>query len=360
MRFFCSFLFLISFTYRCAIAQPDIRPVKLGAVLPLSGDLAYYGNEIKNGLVLAQLHSAHPVELVLEDAPLLGNQILSAFEKLVKVHRIDCLAGNFSNQGMLLMSPGIDRYQIPSFHTAAADDQILGASDWIFTSNVRTADEARAVAEYAFNSLRARRAAVLAIETSFGAGYRKAFISRFQELGGHVVADEQQQTTGLDVRTQMLKVRGAKPDVVFLATFGPYLGMAARQLRQLGVGSSLLTVYEVEDPSVVATAGKDALQGIRYFVSYAENREFEQNYRAHFGAEPQTFARNAYDAARLLVDTTVRCNFERQCAKAQLYRVRGYQGVSGSFDIDADGGTRKSLHLHQYRDGAFRVDQQRR
>jgi len=255
---------------------------------------------------------------------------------------------------MLLMSPGIDRSQLPAFHTAAADDQILGASEWIFTSNVRTADEAHAVAEYAFSTLGARRAAVLAVETSFGLGYRRAFIDRFQELGGEIVADELQQTSELDVRSQALKLRAATPDMIFLATFGPYLGVATRQLRQFGVTSPLLTVYEVEDPSVLASAGKNALEGTQYFVSYSTNEEFEQSYRARFGTEPRTFARNAYDAARILVDATVSCNFDRSCTRAQLHRIKNYQGASGTFDIEADGGARKSLYLHEFRNGAFR------
>ena len=156
------------------------RTVTLGAVLPLSGDLAYYGNEIRNGLLLAKEHSKYPVDIRVEDAPLLGGQILTAFEKLVTVDKVDALAGNFSNPGMLMISRGIEHHLLPAFHTAAADDQILAASDWIVTSNVRTADEACAVAEHVFNKVGARKAAVLAVETSFGLGYRKAFISRFQ------------------------------------------------------------------------------------------------------------------------------------------------------------------------------------
>jgi branched-chain amino acid transport system substrate-binding protein len=343
----------VALTQTRAGAEP--RPVRLGAVLPLSGDLAYYGSEIRNGLLLAQEDSTQPVELAIEDAPLLGNRILTAFEKLLRVDRIDCLAANFSNQGMLLMADSINRHQLPAFHSAAADEQILAASEWIFTSNVRVADEAYAVAEHVFNVLKARRAAVLAVQTSFGLGYRKAFMQRFEQLGGQVVADEVQEVSDLDVRTQALRVRAAKPEVVFLATFGPLLGSAVKQMKQLGVTTPLLTVYEAEDPSVVASAGTSALEGIRYFVSYSGVSKFEQRYRERFGEEPQTFARNAYDAAQLLIEATVACNFDRMCVRERLYEVRGYRGVSGTFDIEADGGTKKAFHLHEYRQGRFRA-----
>jgi branched-chain amino acid transport system substrate-binding protein len=336
-------------------AGAEPRPVRLGGVLPLSGDLAYYGSEIRNGLLLAQEDSAHPVELAIEDAPLLGHRILTAFEKLLRVDRIDCLAANFSNQGMLLMADSIKRHQLPAFHSAAADQQILDASEWIFTTNVRVADEASAAAEYVFNVLKARRAAVLAVQTSFGLGYRKAFIQRFEALGGQVVADEQQDISDVDVRTQTLRVRAAKPEVVFLATFGPFLGNAVKQMKQLGVTAPLFTVYEAEDPSVVATAGTSALEGIRYFVSYSQGSTFEQRYRERFGTEPQTFSRTAYDAAQLLIEATVPCNFDRMCVKERLYEIRGYRGVSGTFDIEADGGAKKVFHLHEYRHGRFQA-----
>lgn len=350
---YLAILILLVVALTGAHSDSRMRPVRLGAVLPLSGDLAFYGSEIRNGLLLAQEDSKHPVELAIEDAPLLGNQILTAFEKLLKVDRIDCLAGNFSNQGMLLMADGINRHRLPAFHSAAADEQILAASEWIFTTNVRIADEAHAAAEYAFNNLKARRAAVLAVHTSFGLGYRQAFIQRFQELGGQVVADEWQETSEFDVRTQALRVRSTKPEVIFLATFGPYLGMAVRQMKQLGLTAPLFTVYEVEDPSVVSTAGARPLEGIRYFVSYSRSPKFEQRYRERFGAEPQTFSRSAYDAANLLIEATLGCNFDRLCVKERLYQIRGYKGVSGVFDIEADGGTRRAFFLREYRDGRF-------
>jgi branched-chain amino acid transport system substrate-binding protein len=141
--------------------------------------------------------------------------------------------------------------------------------------------------------------------------------------------------------------------VTFLATFGQYLGVAARQLRNLGAKTPLLTVYEVEDPSVVAVAGKDALEGIRYLVSYTGDDAFERSYEERFGEKPHTFSRNAYDAARLLIDATVRCDFDRPCIREQLYRVRSYQGASGTFDIEPDGGSRKRFYLSEFKDGRF-------
>ena len=304
-------------------------------------------------MLLAKEKSEHPVEIFFQDAPLLGHKILSGFNHLVSIEHIDGIAGNFSNQAMLSMSPGIDRLQIPSFHSAAADEQIVDASDWILTTNVRISDEARRVAEYIYSDLGLRRAAVMAAETSFGLGYHKAFIRRFKELGGEIVADHIHSVTDYDARSLLTKIRASKPEVIFFGTFGAYLGSAIRQTKELGIMVPIFTVYEAEDQSVVDSAGTNALEGIRYFVSYDQHPEFEKLYFARFNRKPTTFARNSYDASSLLIQANIECNFERFCVKNWLYRVKGFEGVSGKFDIQSDGATNKNLFMHEYRNGKF-------
>jgi branched-chain amino acid transport system substrate-binding protein len=340
-------------TASIAYTESEARAVRLGAVVPLSGDLAHYGNEIKNGMQLAQEQSEYPVKLFFEDAPPLGHKIMSGFNQLVSIDQIDGIAGNFSNQAMLSMAPGIERLQLPAFHTAAADEQILAASDWVLTTNVRISDEARKVAEHMHAELGFRRVAVLAAETSFGQGYRKAFVARFKELGGEIVADQIHSVTDSDMRTLISKIRLSKPEAIFLGTFGSFLGNAVRQIKQQGIKAPLFTVYEAEDQSVIDSAGTSALEGIRYYVSYTSQRQFEDLYLARFKHMPSTFARNSYDATRLLTQGNIECAFERICVKNWLYRVKNFQGVSGTFDIESDGGTKKKLFMHEFRDGKF-------
>lgn len=329
------------------------RTLKIGAVLPLSGPLTYYGTEIKNGILLAQEQSLMPVQLFFEDAPILGEQILSAFNHLTNINKIDAIAGNFSNQAMLLMANGINRLQIPTFHTAAIDEQILASSDWIFSTNVRVADEAHKIAERLFFEKKIKRVAVLAVETSFGLGYRKAFIAKFEELGGVIVADELHQVGELDFRTQILKLKSKNPEAYFLATFGNYLGNAVKQIKNLQISELLFSVYETEDQSVLESAGAKALEGIEYFVSYQENLEFAASYFKRFNKTPTTFAMNAYDATQLLIQAYQHCKFDRVCVKDQLYKTKNYQGVSGRFDIHKDGGSRKQFILHGFHNGKF-------
>jgi branched-chain amino acid transport system substrate-binding protein len=238
--------------------------------LPLSGNLASYGEQIRHGMELAAADlktEGIEIALHLEDTPMSGPGVLSAFRKLIDSMKVSGIAGNFSNVAMLTMAPALRKSQVVAMHTAAMDDEILAAgSGSVFSTNTKVRDEAARMAKYAFDS-GYHRVAVVTIETNFGVEYRKHFKLAFEALGGRIVADERNQLGDIDYRTQLTRVRAAKPDAIFAATFGHFLGLTIRQARELGEKSQLLSVYEAEDDSVLAAAGPHA-NGLRYFVSY--------------------------------------------------------------------------------------------
>jgi branched-chain amino acid transport system substrate-binding protein len=330
------------------------RPLRLGAVLPLSGDLAHYGVEIRNGIELAREDADDSIELYFEDAPLTGARIISALEVLVARRKIDAIAGNFSNVAMLSMAPRLSALRIPTFHTAASDDDILASSTWIFSTNVRVRDEGSHVASYLRDELGILRAAVFSAEINFGVGYKKAFEERFRWLGGKISSGEEHSITTFDFRAQLTRMLESKPEAIFLGTFGPFLGAAVKQLRELGAQVPLFTVYEAEDPSVVDSAGAKNLEGIRYFVTYSGDDKFEERYQQRYGSRPGTFSRNAYDATTLLVRAIRSCDFDKECVKKELYGINSYSGVSYVISIEPDGAAVKPFILRGFEGGEFR------
>jgi hypothetical protein len=47
------------------------------------------------------------------------------------------------------------------------------------------------------------------------------------------------------------------------------------------------------------------------------------------------------------------CNSDPDCAKRYLYQVKSYVGASGTFTIEADGGTQREFVLKTVRGGNF-------
>ena len=338
--------------------RPDA--IHLGAFLPLSGNLASYGEQIRHGIELAAADltaEGNAIALHFEDTPMSGPGVLSAFRKLNDSLKVSGIAGNFSNVAMLTMAPVLRRSQVVAMHTAAMDDEILSAGQGsCFSTNTRVRDEAARMAKYAFDS-GYQRVAIVTIETNFGIEYRKHFKAAFETLGGSVVADESYQLGDIDYRTQLARVRAAQPDAIFAATFGHFLGLTIRQARELGEKAQILSVYEAEDESVLSAAGRHA-DGLRYFVSYdpsgtEASLQVRNRLAQRLGKTPSTFSLNAYDATILLAKALISCQAKKPCVSDWLRRVKTYEGVSGVFSIAADGAAERSFHLREIRGGRF-------
>lgn len=334
--------------------------IRLGATLPLTGNLATYGSLIKDGIELAaeELRTEGVnVKIIYEDVPVPGPAALTAINKLVGENKIHGLAGNFWNPAIPIMASVIMKNKIVSFHTAAADDLILEAGDYIVSTNTKIKDEAFHLAEYAFNELGARKASVLYISTTFGDHYQTHFINRFKELGGEIAFVDKTNLGETDLKATLLRVRSSKPDIFFAAYFGNNLGITLKQAREVGIQQPILSVYESEDPSVIETAGK-ASEGLRFFVPEPEVESekvatFRANFKKRFQYEPRVLGANAYDATQLLVRALLKCNSESECAKDEIYKTKEYDGGSGLFSIDREGAAKKSFVLKTVKDGKF-------
>lgn len=295
-------------------------------------------------------------ELFIEDTPFSGAGVISSINRLLNANQVDAIAGNFSNMAMFAMGNILERAKIPTFHTAAVDPAIANFPRYVFSTNVRIKDEAYHLAQYLYGQ-GYKRAGVITIQTNFGESYRDFFEERFLQLGGEIVASESFQIQDIDYKSQLTKLREKKPDVLFAACFGGFLGRVLKQTRELKMPAPVYSVYESEDRSVL-DASQGAADGLRYFVSISDANasfiEFRRRYLDKYKREPGTFAANAYDATILLGRAFKRCSMDRGCVVDELYRTRGFNGVSGLISIEHDGVALKSFVLKEVRDGEFR------
>lgn len=248
----CSIALVTTLVPFLVSAQPKI---KIGATLPLTGNLSSYGENIRRGIEFAIEDSSQEESKIIfspEDTPMSGAGVLSVFNKLRSANKIQAIAGNFSNVAMLALAPELGRNKIIAMHTAALDDDILAASHgWIFSTNTRISDEAREIAQYAYNQKGARAASVITIQTNFGLSYQKYFVEEFTRLGGTIVSSEFYQLGETDYKAQLTRIKSTNPDFLFAATFGHFLGLTLKQGREMGIKCPVFSVYESEDDSVI-------------------------------------------------------------------------------------------------------------
>ena len=355
--FICNCFVFLFLALNSFASEPN--SIRLGLISPLSGEWGAYGQHIKEGVELAQSDlevGGLATKIFYEDA-CLPVQARGAVTRLISVDRIDGLVGSYCVVGLMAAAPLVEKSQLPSFHTSIVPQEMLDTGSYIFTTNARISDEAKKAAEYAFNQLKARKAAILYLTTQWGEEYQHFFAEKFSELGGEITGIQKNPIGGNDTRSQLTLLKKGNPDVLFIANVGSELANALKQARILGVGKSILSVNEAEEKEVVDIA-KEAAEGLQFFVpepreETTDMKKFSSKFIKRFRHKPHALARQSYDATILLASALSECDRDRRCVANKLYQVDNYSGASGVFSIQKDGGTRRSFILKVVKNGRF-------
>lgn len=339
--------------------KPNTSPIRLGMVAPLSGDFAPYGEHIRRGIQLAigdLASSGIKAELFSEDA-CLPAQERAALSKLVSVDRIQGLAGSYCVIGMVASASILEAARVVSFQTSGGTKEILDAGDYLFTTAARTKDEAEKLAEYAYQTLGLRKAAVLYLTTQWGEEFSTDFSQRFAALGGRITATATNPIGITDFRTELTRLRSPDPDALIIVHLASTLGGALKQARQVGFTKQFLATTDAEEQSVIDVAGPSA-EGLKFLApepaeETPQMKQFAQRFQNKFGNAPHPLSRHSYDATMLIAGALQDCRLEAECAKGRMYKTKNYAGASGTFSIDPDGGTRRDFVLKTVKDGRF-------
>ncbi|MBI4281089.1 penicillin-binding protein activator, partial [Candidatus Uhrbacteria bacterium] len=234
--------------------------LKIGVILPLTGDAAAYGTPISRGVEMAALEInakggvlGKPIELIVQDGQCDGAEGNRAANKLINVDQVKFIVGGACLGEPLGFTSLAEEKKVMVISPSATNPSISDAGDFIFRTAPSDAFQARIAADFAYDRLQSRRAAILHETTDYAQGLAKVFAERFSQRGGTVVTTEQFNTGDTDFSAQVLKIKVARPDLVYLLPQAPAAGaLAARQLRDNGVtarrmGAEVLAAQAVVD-----------------------------------------------------------------------------------------------------------------
>ena len=335
------------------------KTLKLGAVIPLTGNYASIGENIKRGLDMAKQDFESKekdisIEMVYEDG-CLPKDVTSAVQKLINIDKVKII-NQFCAIGIVPSLEITEPNKIINVEIAANVDDLLGKK-YFFSPNFAVRDNAKTIADFAINDLKTKKAAFIYYNTQFGKDYRKYIGQRFTELGGQIVADEMTSLDVTDFRTNLIKIKDAKPDIIFVTQLTGGLGTIIKQSREIGLSIPLVGNYQNEDPIVLQTAGV-AAEG--FVISSADpsvigndDIGFRQRFKDKYGVEPDVFASNAYDAFNLEIQAQIKCGEDTDCIREELHKVSNYSGVSGNITINENGVAEKPTIFKIVKDGKF-------
>lgn len=291
-------------------APGDALPTyTIGALLPLSGDAAWFGKVMRAGMELAvdeiQEGFGFRFRLAVEDLPSARpSDAEAAFAKLMVGERAVAVF-TASATPTLAVLPRATRERVLLVHGGVVSDQLVGASPLLFHTRLRRGLLGEAAAAWA-REQRVRRLAVLASGDAVGGELRERLAEAWRRRGRGPLAEARLLVDSPDLETRLRGILRSAPEAIVLAFPGPEWGGLAATLRDLGYRDRLLALDDAPEAVLVAGAKAEGVEVLaEVFAAPPEGEasragRFASAYRAKYGADPERYAANAYEAVHLL------------------------------------------------------------
>lgn len=342
----------IVFAAMAAFAMPAAaqETIKVGAVEPLSGAVAFDGNSWVKGAQLA-------IKLVNEGGGVLGKQIelvigdgackpaesVSAAEKLITSDRVPVLMGAFCSGATQAVMPLAERNQIPLVSGTSSLPKLTEAGNhWFFRNTEKDTMEAAAFASVLHDDLHFRSVFYLAANDDWGRGSADSFKRTLEGLGAKTVDVEFFDPNASDFYTVLTKIRALKPDLVFLAAYTQSGATMMKQAKELGITSHIFGIGAVTTPTFTKLAG-DAAYGLLAGVAYAPtvpgaaNEDFVAKYKAVNGDVPGKYQLFGYNTANVVVQAIKRAGAAEPTKIRDALKDTDYTGPTGRVRFDDKG-----------------------
>lgn len=354
-------LFMV-FSSGCA-EKEGAKEIKIGAILPLTGNSAQYGLWIKDAVEMAreEINSLGGVNgrnliVLYEDDQADPKAATNAMQKLVATDNVPIIFGSWASSSVLAQAPIAEKNRIPIL-AEAQSPKIRDAGDYVFRIQPDSRYYLKFLVPYVYNQLDIHTLAILYLNNDYGVDQSQVFTDLFEQLGGKIIYSEAFEQNAVDFRTQLAKIKLLNPQGVFIPAYTE-AGYILKQAFEMGIKTQFIGSAPLENPDILKIANIAAEGAIypHHFDPESSDpkvKEFKEKYERKFGRELEGYAALAYDALYIIAYVLENCGQDKECIKNALYNVQDFSGVTGSTSFDDHGDVIKPIVIRGIKDGKF-------
>ena len=347
------------------LAGAAAEPVKIGLILPMTGPAAAYGAMALKGVRLAQAQRprvlGRPVKLVLADNASDKMVCGNAANKLIRFDKVAVIIGALSSSPTMAAAPVAEEAGVPLVSGWATNPQVTQRRKYVFRSCFVDPFQGTVAANFAYHTLKARKAALLIdLSRDYSVGLARCFSKAFAKLGGKVVARAMYSHGDRDFKPQLSMIKKRLPDLIYLPGYLPELPLIVRQAREMGLAQTFLGGDAAQTEELIKEGGP-AVEGFYLTAHFDEQgattkagRKYVTAFRREFKKAPDSMGALGFDAYNVVLDAIAKAgSLDPEAITKALEQIRGFAGVCGVMDI-VDHNAVKPAMILQVQKGAFR------
>jgi len=333
---------LISYILLTFASSAVADTLRVGAILPLTGDFAAIGAAIRTGIELRRsAGDAEGISVLYEDDQSFDRPtIVSAFKKLARVENADLVFVTGAPVAAPLI-PIVLGHGLSGPSLVATWDwsrAIVDPARGVFSMGFSNEQAGVDLADHALDHCGLNSIAIVSAHDEWSEVLTASFVQRFTRRGGRITYSTQVDLSDTDLRTTVTRVRQSKGQGVFFPLYGPSLTAFVRQMREQNYPGVLLTGEWLLPPERAALGSLAA--GIHYQRIPVRSEAGLGN-----GEGLQGFTAMGYDMMGLAIE--LNRALEHQPASQSNIRnwlgKRSFHGVTGVSDLSINGAPPKRL-----------------
>jgi len=314
--------------------------IRIGVSVPLTGQIAFIGEGMKNAAVMAKEDLSknfrdlkYRYELVFEDDQFDPKRAASVAKKLISVDKVSAI---ISGEGptALVMGPIADKNRVIHFGITADAKAAEGDLNFLHWSPLAEQNSVF------LTELRNRGYRKVGFFTNVSAEVWVAIYEdlrkQIEDAGIAVTTDQSFESGKKDFRTLIARAKQNPPDIYILLTYSPELDILVKQMRTAGIRTPITSIESFEFAQEMPL-----FEGQWYVCGGNPSREFVAAYKARHGRFPPILSPNTYDMINLVITAAENVRSSSVPTPEQiadeLKKIKNFSGVLGRLSVGDDG-----------------------
>ena len=344
--------------------------IVIGAIGPLSGAAATYGESVKNGaqIFLDKVNAngginGKQVVLKFEDDEADPTKAINAYDKLINQDGVKLLLGAVTSGSANAVGPNATADGIPTITPSGTETNLTTTGgEYVFRTCYIDSTQGKVIAKYATENLKANTIAILYNKDSdYSIGVAEAAKEQFEANGGKVVEYLSYNDGDKDFSAQLTNIKSSNPDVLVLPDYYSVVPVIADQARKIGITSQLMGGDGWDSPELVKIGG-DAVEGALFVNHYSpddsdpEVQEFVNSYKEKFGQTPDAFAALSYSTLQLFEEAITNAGSTDGEAVRDAIKNINVDTISGNIKFDENRNPQKSVSIIKIVNGEAKLE----
>jgi branched-chain amino acid transport system substrate-binding protein len=334
--------------------------ILIGHVGSMTGNEATFGDSTDKGIKLAvdeqnKKGGVKGKQLTVKTLDDQGKpeEAAVAATRLVTQDGATVLLGEVASSRSLAMAPIADSNKVPMISPTSTNPRVTKDGDktrpYVFRVCFIDPFQGTVMAKFARENLKITNVAVLRdVGNDYSVGLANFFAAKYKELGGKIVSDESYKAGDQDFKAQLTAIKNKKPQAIYVPGYYTDVALISRQARELGIKVPLMG-GDGWDSAKLYEIAKGALDGSYFSNHYSDEdpspviQGFVKKYKDTYGAVPDALAVLGYDAAKVAINAMETAkDLTGPSLRDAIEATKGFQGVSGTINLDADHNAVKS------------------